>query len=196
MSENKELQLENKNSSKTLDKTSNNDARIFNENPEIKIDIPAQKYKSSIPEIKITQLELQTSPENSEDTVRKLTKFDTVAEKIRNDLIAPSFYKDVKCGLCSRTFWKVMGHTTDTVAKILVGAATVLTFSSGFYNLSSLAFASGATGTVSMVLSGFAVYALRQANARTEEINLTLQNVGLSNINSNTVEPSNKQESK
>ncbi len=113
---------------------------------------------------------------------KPVQRYNTIAKNIKEELIGPALYRDVKIGLFTRTLWKIFGHSIEALSKVLIGCSTVLTFASGSFNLPILSFTSGAVNIFSLVLAGFSIYAIRQSRARTEEINMTLRNVGLSNI--------------
>ncbi len=150
------------------------------------IEIPEIKIKIPVTPITVKQDEINVIKHPTD------VAYEPVADKIKKELIIPTFYKDVKLGLCSRTTWKIIGFGTDIISKILVGASTILSFADGYYKIPSLTFAAGASTTVSLVLSGFSIYAVRQANYRTEEINMTLEKIGVDKLHSNVVDSKDK----
>ena len=103
-------------------------------------------------------------------------------KKIRTELIDSSYYNDISNGIHSKTIWKSVSDATEVVAHIFLGTASILAFASGFFNYTLLAFFSGCSGTIALVLLRFSVFAMGESKERTEEVNILLNKLGMEEI--------------
>ena len=101
---------------------------------------------------------------------------------IKNDLVNPTYYNDIRNNLKNRSFWKTMGEVTNTLAKVVAGIATILAFAAGFFNYTILSFIAGCFSTTSLVLVQFSSYSMVQSKQHTDGVNEELSKLGLDNI--------------
>lgn len=73
-----------------------------------------------------------------------------------------------------------IGNYLSIGAKFCTGASSVLAFSAGFYNNSSLAYLAGLSGTLALMLGQFSSYAKRESRSRITLLNNLLSYLGIS----------------
>jgi len=66
--------------------------------------------------------------------------------------------------------WLVISNWLDIIAQILVVAASILSFSSGAYDMKELSFTAGCVGTASVALKGFSEYSGKQSQLKAAEL--------------------------
>lgn len=103
-------------------------------------------------------------------------------EKIKEELIEPTYYQDIKDNLNGRETWKKIGDVTEAISKIFAGLATVAAFAAGFFNITILSFISGCLGTLALVIQQFSTYSYNESKERTNRVNKILTDLGLKNI--------------
>lgn len=97
-----------------------------------------------------------------------------IRSKIVTDIVAPSYYEDVKDTISSRKRWLSMSNYAEVISKILSGTSTVVAFASGVYQYQYLSFIAGCLGTIGIVSQQFSSYAKNETAERTEQANKIL----------------------
>lgn len=105
-----------------------------------------------------------------------------LADRIKRELINETYYRDVKHTLISKSAWKIIGDITEALAHIGIGATAILAFSAGYFDHAILSYISGCVCTISLVLSRFSAYSLKESKERTRQVNAILQELGISQI--------------
>ena len=105
-----------------------------------------------------------------------------VKKEILTHLIEPSYKTDIKNNLRLKKFFKNAGLTFETLSKLFVGIASIVSFASGIYKYESLSFLAGSTSVVSLVLLQYSSYSYRESKKITIEINDMLQKLHLETI--------------
>ena len=105
-----------------------------------------------------------------------------VKKDILTNLIEPSYKADIKNNLRLKKFFKRAGLTFETLSKLFVGIASIVSFASGIYKYESLSFLAGSTSVVSLVLLQYSSYSYRESKKITIEINDMLQKLNLETI--------------
>lgn len=91
--------------------------------------------------------------------------------QIEKDVILPSIREDIKDLSVWRTRWRRLGNTSENLAKLTSGAATILAFASGSYDDKRLSFLAGSLGTFSLILLQYAKYAHSESKERDAQLN-------------------------
>ena len=73
-----------------------------------------------------------------------------------------------------RFLWRKGGNITEGLSLITSLISTVLSFSAGAFNHTTLAFAAGCLGSVSLALMRATSYALKESKEREEQLNILL----------------------
>lgn len=108
--------------------------------------------------------------------------------KVKKELIETTYYRDLKYNIRSKSRWKFVGDFTETLAHILIGIATILAFSAGFFKNEYLSFASGCVSTASLVFIQFSSYSVRESKERTAQVNTILTKLGIDSIPDITID--------
>ena len=121
---------------------------------------------------------------NDKDEIKSTTSnnFSSVRLKIINDIIAPSFYDDVKGTISARKKWRSASNKIETLSKILAGSSTIVAFASGVYQYQYLSFIAGCLGTIGIVAQQFATYASKESQERTEQANKILKTLNINQL--------------
>jgi len=102
---------------------------------------------------------------------------------IKNKLINPDYFNNIKQDLDTRTKWKNIGNFFDTLSHLLTSIATILAFAnSGFPEYIVLSFISGCVGVCALAVAKFSSYALNRSSINTNEINKILYKLGMDSI--------------
>jgi len=95
------------------------------------------------------------------------------------DLVDKAYIQDAIHLIDGRNSWKRVGDSCEAAAKLLSGAATVLSFAASSTNHVWLSFAAGCIGTTSLVVLLFSSYSLKESRERTHQLNAVLGSVGI-----------------
>jgi hypothetical protein len=113
-------------------------------------------------------------------TVRNLIGEDSL-QKIQ-EMIDALYVTDVQNSSKGRTLWKIVADSCETSAMVFAGMSSILAFSSGFYDIPTLAFVAGSFSTASLAFLTFSGYAARESKERTARLNKTLEALGITTI--------------
>lgn len=94
-------------------------------------------------------------------------------------MVEPAYLRDVRDTLSGRFHWRKVGDASEAASRILEGAAAVLAFAAGTYDMFELSFAAGCTATTAMVLGLWTNYAHRESRERARELNALLKTLHL-----------------
>lgn len=114
-----------------------------------------------------------------------------LVKKIKHDLLEKSYYDEIRYNIYSKARWKIVADLTDTFAHVFTGISTILAFASGFFNYALFSFLAGCFGTISLVLLKFSSYALDESKERTNEINILLNKLGITEMPNTSVDENN-----
>jgi hypothetical protein len=81
---------------------------------------------------------------------------DSVKIDIVRNIIEPSYIEDIKSNINLKNYWKKSGITFETLSKVFVGVSSIVSFSSGIYDIPLLSFLAGSTSVISLVLLQYA----------------------------------------
>ncbi len=99
--------------------------------------------------------------------------------KITNELVLPAYKKNIEDTIRGMYLWRKIANYSEGFSSILIGMATILSFSSGIYSLKILTFFAGCAGTVSLALKGFSTYANKESKERNKILNKLLENINI-----------------
>ena len=109
-----------------------------------------------------------------------------VSERVKADimttLVEPSYYNDVKETLKGRSCWRISGHVFETLSKIFLAVAGVLSFSAGVYDDKLLSFIAGTFSTVSLATFQLSSYSFKQNKKNTLELNQLLTKLDIEGV--------------
>lgn len=126
---------------------------------------------------------MNDDPMNQTNLVNPINQFDpAIITKIKQDLIEPTYYEDIKNSLYGREKWKKIGDISETISKVLTGFATIFAFAAGYFKLTYLSFIAGCLGTSAIVLLQFSSYAVNESRERTARANIILHDLGIKKI--------------
>lgn len=97
-------------------------------------------------------------------------------------LINDRYLLDIESGLTGRTCYKVAGDACETTGHILVGAAALVAFASGTWNINYLSYIAGSISILSVSLLKLSSYFQRESRERTDMLNLILSKLKIDNI--------------
>ena len=94
---------------------------------------------------------------------------------IQNDIINPNIKDEISTFLYLRQKWRNIGICMETTSKIMVGATSVLAFTTSVYPCSAaLSYSAGCIATLSLVCLQFANYSFRESKLSTNNLNIML----------------------
>jgi hypothetical protein len=111
---------------------------------------------------------------NSKKTT--ITVSESVKQKIMDELVEPCFYKDIKALMTERTIWRKSGNVFETLSKLFVGAASILSFATG------LNFWSGTSSVLSLVCMQFSSFSHSESKERSNKMNKLLDKLKVENV--------------
>lgn len=98
------------------------------------------------------------------------------------ELINKRYNEDIRLGLWSRSAWRVAADISETVGYIFLGITSIISFSSGFFDIRVLSYVAGSVGILSGLLLKFAIYAMAQSKERTSMVNKILADININPI--------------
>jgi hypothetical protein len=101
---------------------------------------------------------------------------EAVKQSILEDLVEPCFYKDIKSLMSERTIWRKSGSVFETLSKLFVGAASILSFATG------LNFWSGTSSVLSLVCMQFSSFSYSESKERSSKMNKLLDKLKVQNV--------------
>lgn len=110
-------------------------------------------------------------------------------DKIVKELVEPAYYDDVKYNINSRNRWKKISDITSAFSQILFGISIIMSFAVGFFDINMLSFISGSIGVSAMVVMKISSYAMNESRERTNQINIILKKLNISEIPDITIDP-------
>lgn len=99
--------------------------------------------------------------------------------KIVRELVEPSYIDDIKEILKGKKCWRITGQVFETISKIFVAVGSIMSFSSGYYNIPLLSFLSGSISTMSLAILQFSSFSYRENKKQGQELNTLLQKLKL-----------------
>lgn len=105
-----------------------------------------------------------------------------LSNSILVDIIEPSYYSDTKELIQNRKCWRITGSVFTTISKLLLGASSIFAFASGTYNNINWSFIAGSTSVISLICLQFATHAYKESQENTEDLNVILNKLNISNI--------------
>lgn len=104
---------------------------------------------------------------------------DKLKLKIKNELVDPTYYRDIKDNLERRLNWKRVGDVFETTSKVFIGISSLLAFAAGFFNYGFLSFISGCFSVSSLVFLQFSSYSMKESKESNEIANKILKQLGI-----------------
>ncbi len=123
----------------------------------------------------------KSSVDEQNDTIIPIVSDDEV-DKIRNELVEQSIYRDVKYNINGKSRLKFIADLTETLAHIIIVIGSILAFASGSFNIFYLSFVAGSCNVISVSLLRFSSYAMRESRERTVQVNMILRKIGIGTI--------------
>ncbi len=94
---------------------------------------------------------------------------------IQNDIITPNIKDEISTFLYLRQKWRNIGICMETTSKLMVGATSVLAFTTSVYPCNTtLSYSAGCIATLSLVCLQFANYSFRESKLSTNNLNILL----------------------
>ena len=97
-------------------------------------------------------------------------------ETIRKDL-ETQYVRGARLSIAERDAWRTVADVTETLAKVLAGVTSIVSFAASTYKNPALSFSAGCIGTAGVTLAGFSSYALKESRERLARLNTILQDV-------------------
>jgi hypothetical protein len=102
-----------------------------------------------------------------------------LAGPIFRDVIAPDFESEIRDVVTWRRRWCKIANWVEGGAHMLLGAASILAFSAGFFNDRGLTYASACSSTVCLAMLRFSAYANSESIERSNILNRLLSTAGI-----------------
>tara|TARA_B110000967_G_C18814753_1_gene525543 strand:+ start:286 stop:828 length:543 start_codon:yes stop_codon:yes gene_type:complete len=107
--------------------------------------------------------------------------YDTTREKIKSRLNKTIEF-DIKDSITWRFLWRKGGNISEGLSLIASLSSTVLSFSSGAFNNTTLAFIAGCLGSISIALMRASSYALKESIEREDQLNILLEKAHITQV--------------
>jgi hypothetical protein len=115
-----------------------------------------------------------------------IVNMDTTKQRILDEIIMPSYYKQVKDLIEYKFTWRKVGNWTETISQVLILVGAVLAFASSTYDMRDLVFTAGVCNVTSLLLKRFSVYAFGESKERIHQVNKVLRHLGIDELPSFT----------
>jgi len=103
-----------------------------------------------------------------------------LAAPIFRDIIAPGYAMEVRDLATWRRRWRKISNWVEGLAHVMLGAASILAFSAGFFDDKFLSYASACSSTICLAMLRFSAYASNESVERNAALTRLLGSVGLS----------------
>lgn len=107
---------------------------------------------------------------------------DEIKEKIMTNYVEKSYEYDVESLIHGRRRWKRTGQAFETMSKIFLAVGGILSFSSYYYKLDTLSFASGSVSVISLGCLQFSSFCYLENKKQSNELNVVLRKLGMETI--------------
>lgn len=101
---------------------------------------------------------------------------------IVKNIIEPSYRNDINEMINGKKCWRIAGIGFETVSKILVACGGVLSFSSGYFNNTSLSFIAGSVSMISLALLQLSSFSYTQHKKQGDNLNVLLKSLDLNTV--------------
>ncbi len=115
-----------------------------------------------------------------ESDIKKISD-DTKIYIVKN-IIEPSYRNDINEMINGKKCWRIAGIGFETVSKILVACGGVLSFSSGYFNNTSLSFIAGSVSMISLALLQLSSFSYTQHKKQGDNLNVLLKSLDLHTV--------------
>ena len=105
--------------------------------------------------------------------------YSDLAGPLFRDVVAPDFEGEVRDVVLWRHRWRKISNWVEGVAHVLLGAASILAFSAGFFDNKYLTYASACSSTVCLALLRFSAYANNESVERNTVLTRLLKTAGI-----------------
>ena len=108
------------------------------------------------------------------------TSYTDLAGPIFRNIIVPDFEEEVKDVAQWRHYWRKISNCFEGIAHILLGVASILSFSAGFFNNIYLTYAAACGNTICLAMLRFSAYANNESIERNMILTRLLNMIGIS----------------
>ena len=119
-----------------------------------------------------------------------------IKDHVTFNIIQPNYIVEIEEHILSRSKWKCVSITFETISKVLLGLSTVLSFASGVYTSTTISFAAGTVSTLSLVSLQFSNFSKRESKRSSEELNVLLKKLDVDTLPEYNIEVSSTQSMK
>jgi len=116
----------------------------------------------------------------ADSNIKKISD-DTKIYIVKN-IIEPSYRNDINEMINGKKCWRIAGIGFETVSKILVACGGVLSFSSGYFNNTSLSFIAGSVSMISLALLQLSSFSYTQHKKQGDNLNVLLKSLDLNSV--------------
>jgi len=89
-----------------------------------------------------------------------------IQKYIEENIINPDIVDEITTLVSSKKKWKKISDITEALGHVFLAITTILAFTSGIYDYKIISFFTGCTGTISLSLLRFSVYASKECKER------------------------------
>jgi hypothetical protein len=107
---------------------------------------------------------------------------DHIKEKILHNFIEKSYEYDIESLINGRRRWKKTGRFFETMSKIFLALGSIVSFSSGYFEIGLLSFLSGTISVISLSFLQFSSFCYLENKKQSNELNITLKKLGLDTV--------------
>ena len=144
---------------------------------------------STLTDIPINDIESMESNTESLAMVDKIQTSSTKSEYLFSETrtrikekLNKTIEHDITDTIRWRYIWRKSGNVTEGLSLITSLVSTVLSFSAGAFNHTTLAFAAGCLGSVSLALMRATSYSMKESKEREEQLNILLEKARITSI--------------
>lgn len=120
-----------------------------------------------------------------------MTTYSSLATTIFTDIVGPDFTEEVRDVISWRHRWRKISNWSEGLSHVVLGAASILAFSAGFFENNYLSYASASCSTICLSMLRFSVYANNEQIERNATLSRLLSTAGIENIPSENMPSEN-----
>ena len=119
---------------------------------------------------------------NHKENLEKISISEETKLFIVHKLVEPSYKADIKNMIEGKKCWRITGQVFETVSKLMVAMSGIFSFSSGYYNNTTLSFIAGSVSCVSLALLQFSSFSYSENKKQSMELNVLLKKLDIDTI--------------
>lgn len=120
--------------------------------------------------------------ENTHVDIGVINEYRDLRRAVLNNIVVPNYLAEIEDVINARHKWRKISSIIEAFGQVLLGVASVLAFSAGFFNNPYLTFAAACCSTLCLALGKLATYAESECVERNTILSRLLKRIELESM--------------